>query len=498
MTAPRRPRRGGGGVLLELTVDHENPEPLHLQICDQIRQAVAAGRLDAGARLPATRTLAEQLGVARSTVIHAFTLLREEGYLSARMGAPTRIVNQPPDAFLAPPPAAPVHAPRVGGPGLSVRGRMIHAEGGRLMVTERPARPFRIATPAVDQFPMAVWERLCSRVVRTMPAPMMSYGDPAGLRPLREAVAAYVAVSRGIGCSADQVMITAGTQQAFTLVADLTTDPGDQVWVEDPGYYAMRGALRAAGLGLAHLPVDREGLDPVAGRRLAPDARLAVVTPSSQMPLGLQMSERRREELLAWARDAGAWILEDDYSAEFRYGSRPAPTLYAADQGRHVLYAGTFSKSLFPSMRLGYLVVPPDLVDAFSRARQYADFHPPFLEQAVMALMLSEGYFERHVRKLRAVYRERRNLLADRLRSRLGGLVRVEPLEAARHLLVWLPPGWSDVDTAARCTAAGVEVLPLSAFTVRATVPPALVLGYSGLRDIEIIEGADLLTMAIG
>ena len=291
-------------------------------------------------------------------------------------------------------------------------------------------------------------------------------------------------------------MVVAGSQQALDLAARVLLDPGDKVWLEDPGYHGARGAFTAAGGTVVPVPVDQDGLDVMAGRTLAPDARLAFVTPSRQLPLGATMSLARRLALLEWASTARAAIFEDDYDSEFRYASRPLPALQGLDRAGCVLYAGTFSKVTFPSMRLGYLVVPPSLVDAFGAARHFADFHSPFLEQAVMTDFIVEGHFERHIRRMRAIYHERQVLLVNLARERLGGLLDVRPADAGMTVVGWLGGGLDDVATARAAERAGLHVLPISPLAVR-PLPPALLLGYAGVRDDEIREGVNRLGIVL-
>ena len=278
-------------------------------------------------------------------------------------------------------------------------------EGARRLVG--PPRAFRLGTPGVDLFPVGLWSRLASRRLRSVTSAQLDYGDPAGLRALREAIASHVQTARGTRCEADQVLMVAGAQQGFELVCRLLLDPGDRVWMEEPGYPGARSALRAAGARIVPVPVDAEGLDVARGARRAGDARLAYVTPSHQYPLGVPMSLPRRLALLRWARAARAWVIEDDYDSEFRYGARPIPCLHGLDVDGRVIYVGSFSKTLFPALRLGFLIVPPDLRERLVAARAAADQHPPTLDQAVLADFILEGHFARHLRRMRMAYRER-------------------------------------------------------------------------------------------
>lgn len=531
--------------------------PLHQQVYDALRGAILDGRLAPGTRLPSSRTLAAELGVARNTVLEAFARLRTEGYVHGARGGGTRVRPLLPDALLAVgrPAAARVgrgrtspgtlpgpqpvagpdvrsrrNAPRPAdavAPRIAARSAALLAAGGALARTAahpgaRTAVPFRLHTPDVSSFPSRLWARLEARRWRR-DLVHLGDGDPAGEPALRAAVAAYVAAARAARCTAEQVIVVSGTQQALDLCARLLLDPGDAAWVEDPGYAGAHAALASAGARLVPVPVDGEGLDVAAGERLAPDARLAYVTPSHQFPLGAVMSAPRRLALLAWARRVGAWVVEDDYDAEFRYAGRPLPCLQGLDAGldagryagdgppvgpttgaTRVLYAGTFNKTLAPGLRLGYLVVPDALVDAARTVRAAADRHPPTLVQGVLADFVGEGHYARHLRRVRALYAERQAALLAAAPA-LDGRLALAPDPAGLHLVGWLPPGVRDAVAADAARALGVEVSALSRFTLGAgTICPhpgrareALLLGYAAFDERAIRAGVDRLRRAL-
>ncbi|HEU5039468.1 MAG TPA: PLP-dependent aminotransferase family protein, partial [Gemmatimonadales bacterium] len=356
-------------------------------------------------------------------------------------------------------------------------------------------RPFRPGVPALDEFPRALWARLSSR--RWRRAPMLGYGDVSGFAPLREAIAEYVRAARGARCTPDQIVVVNGSQQGVDLAARVLLDPGDVVWMEDPGYGGARIALLAGGAELVPVPVDAEGLIVEQGRQLAPRARMAYVSPSHQFPLGVTMSAGRRLDLLRWAATAGAWVLEDDYDSEFRYDARPLASLQGMDEQGRVIYVGTFSKTLFPALRLGYLIVPDPLVDAFRAARAAADRHSPVVDQAVLADFLTQGHFARHVRRMRRLYAERQDALVEAIRERLGGRLEAPPRAAGMHLMAWLRPGEDDGGVAARAAEAGVETPPLSRYAVRRPARGGLLLGWAGYSPAAIREGVDRLAMAL-
>ncbi|MEX0749989.1 MAG: PLP-dependent aminotransferase family protein, partial [Dehalococcoidia bacterium] len=352
--------------LPQVRLDPGSPEPMYRQLYDAVRKAVLDRTLAPGTRLPATRELARDLGVARNTVMLAFDQLIAEGYVEGRVGAGTYVTDALPDELLSA--RTPSRSPRrpAAGRALSERGRMLSRTRVTLNPPDQPERrAFRMGMPDFAAFPFREWARITSRLWRDPPHELLFYGDPAGYAPLRAQIAAYVGAARAVQCDVSQVMVVAGSQHALELAARLLVDPGDAVWIEDPGYLGARAALQSSGARLVPVPVDDEGIDVEAGMRRCADARVAYVTPSHQFPLSVTMSLGRRLALLDWAARANAWILEDDFDSEYRYAGRPLASLQGLDGYARVIYIGTFSKVMFPSLRIGYMVVPPDLVDAF-------------------------------------------------------------------------------------------------------------------------------------
>ena len=486
-----------------VSLDEASPVPLYRQLYDELRGAILGGRLGPGSRLPSTRDLAADLGVSRNTVTNAFLQLWAEGYLEGKVGSGTYVSRSLPDDLLRARPNAAREAPRVPASarvdrGLSRRGELLAATPATATVRRGRPRAFRSGVPALDAFPSETWARLEARCWRGAPQSLLGYGDPAGYRPLREAIAGYLGAVRAASCSWEQVVVVSGSQQALDLCARVLLDPGDPAWVEDPCYPAARGALVGSGARLMPVRVDGEGLDVAAGEARAVDARLAYITPSHQYPLGVTMSLARRLALLDWANRSGAWILEDDYDSEYRYSGRPLSSLQGLDDGGRVLYLGTFSKVLSPALRLGYLVVPPDLVDAFAAARALVDRHSPLMEQAVLAEFMTEGHFARHLRRMRLLYAERRDALVEEVERGLAGLIEVGPAEAGLHLVGWLPEGTDDHKASRRAAARGVEAAPLAAYRIEAPQRPGLLLGYAAVDEEEIREGARQLAEALG
>ncbi|WP_240359006.1 PLP-dependent aminotransferase family protein [Pyxidicoccus trucidator] len=485
-----------------LVLDASTGAPLHAQLAEALRGAILAGRLAPGTRLSSTRALAEQLDVSRNTVLNAFARLLAEGYLVGHTGSGTYVARELPERLLAVrhAPAAPTPARHVDPRALSKRGAAVASVPPLAAPAEgmAPGRmAFRMGVPALDAFPSELWGRLLHNRWQRSWRDLLSHIPAAGHLPLRRAVADYLATARGVRCVPEQVLIVNGTQQALSLTAQVLLDVGDAAWVEDPGYSPAHGALIAAGATRVPVPVDAEGLDVEAGLRLAPHARLAIVTPAHQFPLGVVMSERRRRALLAWAAREEAWVLEDDYDSEFRYVGRPPPALQGLTAEARVLYTGTFSKVLSPALRLGYLVVPESLVDAFSTARVFVDRHSASLEQAVLTDFITQGHFSRHVRRMRVLYAARQEALVEAARRELRGLVDVSPLHTGMHLVGWLPEGVDDRAASAKAAQAGLQAFALSAFQLQGRPRGALLLGYACVPEEELAEGVSRLARAL-
>jgi len=481
-----------------LTLDPTAPVPVYRQIYDGLRAAILAGRLAPGAQLPSTRTLATGLGIARTTVVAAFAQLLAEGYLDGKVGAGTYVARELPDDLLharidAAPTAGPARATRL----LSRRGELLATTPASGLAGRGAPRAFRPGVPALDAFPCAVWARLVTQCWRHPPHGLLGYNDPAGYQPLREAIATYLGAARAVHCDPAQVIVVAGSQQGLDLVARVLLDPGEAVWIEDPGYLGARGALLGAGAALVPVPVDAEGLDVAAGVARCPDARLAYVTPSHQYPLGVTMSLARRLALLDWAARSGAWVLEDDYDSEYRYAGRPLAALQGLDTAGRVIYLGTFSKVLSPALRLGYLVVPPALVDAMAAGRALMDFGAPAMSQAVLAEFMAQGHFARHIRRMRAIYAERQGILVDAVRRELAGRVEVRPADAGMHLIGRLVDGTDDRAAAAHASGYGIELPPSSVYSLTQQRSDAVLLGYTAFNGQEITQGIRTLALAL-
>lgn len=496
-----RLRRSSDAFEPLVLLDARSATPPYRQLYDGLRQAIVAGRLRPGARLPAARALGADLALSRNTVEQAYEQLHAEGYVDRhpRRGtfvtvtAPEQVLHASPSASLSPRSrtattrSAPPHR------FLSARGRAIAdivLPAG--VNTFAPPRPFRPGVPALDAFPISLWSRLSARYWQRVSRRHLAYGHSAGYQPLREAIAQHLAAARGVRCTTDQVIIVGGSQQALGLATRLLLDRGDTVWMEEPGYVGARAAFLASEARMVPVPVDDDGLRVDIGERRAPHARMAFVTPSHQHPLGVVMSVQRRIALLQWARRAEAWILEDDYDSEIRYQGRPLPAMQGLDEDERVIYLGTFSKTMFPALRLGYVIVPPGLVDAFVTARLIADRHSSVVEQAILADFIGQGHYARHVRRMRTLYAERQQALCDAL-ARFGDVLEVQPARAGLNLLAWLPPGVDDRVVAAATLRAGIEAPPLSPFAQEAASRGALILNFSGYDALALRPAATRL-----
>lgn len=481
-------------------LDSSGSLPLYRQLYRDLRQAILASKFLPGMQLPATRALADKLDVSRNTVLEAYEQLTAEGYLESRVGSGTYVTQELPEDLLRVRGESHLNAP-VGGNSdeasdtslLSDRGDLLtNIELSSFRADEKP-RAFRPGLPALDSFPIETWSRLTTRRWRSLPASMLGYRQSAGYPPLREAIATYLQESRGVHCSPEQVLIVSGTQQAITLTAHVLLDPGDRAWVEDPGYPRAQGAFRWAGAQAVPAPLDDEGLALDRIRSGRADAKLAYVTPSHQYPLGMTMSLSRRLELLDWANTEEAWILEDDYDSEYRYEGRPIAALQGLDDAGRVIYAGSFSKVLFPALRLGYLVVPPALVEPFAAAKSLVERCPPLPPQMVVTDFLEEGHFEQHLRRMRTLYAERQSILIDALHARADDWLDVSSDEAGLHLTVFLRDDLDDQTVSAALQDRDVVAPPLSFYSLRSLDRDGLVLGYAAVNEPDIRAGVDQL-----
>jgi GntR family transcriptional regulator/MocR family aminotransferase len=487
-----------------INLDPQAPRPLHQQLYQELRRSILSGRLSAGQRLPSTRALAKSLGLSRATVTQSYEQLTSEGYLQPVVGSGTSVSTQLPDELLQSPPVKPAPQTRQVQPTKprSEPSVKLSSYGTRLaQFIQEPEIPahlinFRYCRPAVDHFPIEIWRRLLARHCRAGEHELLDYAEGGkGDAPLRETLARYLARARAVNCTPEQIIIVNGSQQALQLCAQVLVDRGDMVALEEPGYLGARQAFLMHGARLHPVPVDEAGVRLEA----LPDeaAKLLYVTPSHQFPTGAVLALPRRLELLAWAEKTGTLLVEDDYDSEFRYGGRPVPALQGLTQSENVLYVGTFSKVLFPALRVGYLVVPQALARLFERAKWLLDRHTPTLEQRALADFINEGYLERHLRRMRTLYDQRRHTLVQTLQTQFGGAVTILGENSGMHLMIRLRTKWTDTEVTARATAAGVGLLSARIYYLGAGRDDEFVLGYAMLSERKIQAGIRRLAKAL-
>ena len=485
-------------VITLVPLDQSSTTALHEQIFIALRRIILTGKLAPGAKLPSTRMLSTELRVSRNTVLAAFEQLSSEGYVESRIGGGTYVASVPPDERLA---ARPDEGAKTAtlrrSISLSGRGRDFETADVEWATHHRKQVAFKLGVPAVDVFPFALWEKLNNRVLRRRSPQMFGYGSPIGLGRLRSAVASYLVSARGVRCEPEQVLILEGAQVAIDLAMRVLLDRGDLAWMEEPGFPGARAAFQANGARIIPIPVDQDGLSLVAAGSVEPP-RMIYVTPSHQFPLGVAMSASRRQELLRFAETNDTWIIEDDYLSEFRYSGRPVQALQGMDAGGRVIYVGSFSKTIFPALRLAYLVLPPDLVDVFTAARAATGLQASTPAQAVVADFISEGHFVRHLRRMRNLYLERQQVLLHAAKSELDGMLAVRPADAGMHLIGMLPPGIDDREVSSAAAAAGVECVPLSHCYLGGMSLHGLLLGYPGIRPPLIGRAIRDLSTVLG
>lgn len=459
----------------------------------EIRAAILSGRIAPGVRLPPSRDFAHQSGVSRGTLLAALAQLIAEGYLVGVVGKGTFVSTQlptPRDRKSAVPPSVTTGS-------LSRRGMLLADSPFSIGGRQHEARPFRPNQPDLSAFPFALWNRLAARRSRLSRLSMLADGDARGYPPLRQAIAEHLRYSMRIDCDPDQILIVGSVQQALDLCARLLLDPGDEMWMEDPGYAGARHIFRAAGARLVGIPVDAQGMDVEAGIRLAPRARLAYVTAGRQSPLGMPLTLERRLSLLRWAEGAGACVIEDDYDSEFRYSGKRIAALKSLDTRGRVIYAGSFSKLLFPSLRLAYVVAPPWLAPQFAAALSLTARHMPLLPQAVLHEFIAEGHFGRHLRAMRMLYGERARALEEAVERHLDGLLAVLPITNGIDATALLPIASDDASIARAAAAAGIETRPLSAYRIDGPAPSGLVLGFAPFARRQIEAGVAVLAKVL-
>lgn len=445
------------GVVPLIPIDRDLATPLHRQVYVGFRDAILRGGLTPGQQVPSSRALATILGISRFPVLDAYSQLSAEGYFESRIGAGTFVARS-----LRSHRKQATYPVEISAGSRTVSRRVSLSPQFDDVPWRHGLGAFTVHQPAIDQFPFEVWSKLVARNSRSPRVRAFHHIDPLGLRPFREAICAYLSTSRAVRCDPDQIMVVSGSQQALDITTRVLLNPGDKVWLEEPCYPLVRSILVGSGCHVVPVPVDDDGLSVSEGKKFAGKARAAFVTPSHQYPLGVTMSISRRLELLEWAIRSSAWIVEDDYDSEFRFESQPVASLQGLDTTDRVIYIGTFSKVLFPSLRLGYIVIPRDLVEHFQAVRFAMDIFPPYLFQEVLTDFMSAGHFVRHIRRMRGLYKARRMALVESLGAEFGEFLEIHGSEAGMHLSVTLPEGHRDTKIAMRAANEKLWLFPLS------------------------------------
>lgn len=480
--------------LVHFPLDPRDERPLFQQLYLVLRKAIVAGTLAPGSRLPSSRELAARLGISRTSVIAAYDQLLAEGYVAGRRGSGTYVSEDVPVATPAKA-GRPAMRKAAAVQAISAAGQRYARFGADLSLPGR--QPFTTGCCLVDARTVEAWRRIGSEQMRHFDPANLAYADPGGEEALRQQVAEYLRAARAVQCEPEQIIITSGAQQAIDLSVRILLEPGDAVWVEDPGYLASRAALTAQGMQVTGVPVDEAGLMVEQGVAAAPGARAVYITPSHQYPTGAVMSMARRLELLGWAARNGAWIIEDDYDSEFRYDGPPLASLQGLDRHGCVIYVGTLSKVMFPGLRLGFAVVPPRLADAFRGARFLSDRSPPVLLQAMAAEFMRRGFLTSHIRRVRQQYREARDVVIEALGRQLGDLVETEKPGCGIQLVTHFRVPVSDLAIAEAAARHGVTVRPVSPHYLQVAPRQGLVLGYSGFDSHSLRSAAAALGRAV-
>ncbi len=488
-------KRSFKGSFASLALNRESEIPLYEQITMQLRGVIANGHLKPGERLASTRTLARDWGVSRNTVLQVFDALCGEGYLESRVGDGTYVADSVPDLdFLDLRPAPETPAPcQALYPfrHLSQRGKNLMQQH-QSTPPERPV-PFMPDVPDVRGFPLKTWLRLMNEVSGRLTGENLVHVSNTGDESLRQAIAHHVRTLRNVDCSASQVIVTSGSQQGLDLVTRMLLDPGDPVWMEEPGYVGMRATFRANACNVMSVPVDGEGLDVNAGREMFAAPRLICVSPARQYPVGAPLSKTRRDALVEYAARSGAWVLEDDYDSEMRYEGTLTPALQSIDQAGRVIYMGTFSKTLLPSFRLGFLIVPDDIAGPFARARSVIDRHAPLMEQMVLAEFIHRGFYAAHLRQMRITYYERQQAMLEVLDKVLDYRPPDYETESGMHFMIPLKDGVDDRAVSNDLWQRGIVARPLSIYYNGTSPRPGLLLGFAAFSPQTIRDaGEDL------
>jgi GntR family transcriptional regulator/MocR family aminotransferase len=484
-----------GAILPFIRVDQDAATPKFRQIQDQLRTAILMGHLRAGTRLPASRVLADELEMSRPTIVRVLENLKSEGYLETRHGSGTFVASDLPSQLARPGKASGAVMAAAGTrPHLALIGNLSSEMSAN--IGKADYRPFLPNHPAFERFPFAVWRKCWNTATRGGQTSSLGYGDPAGEKMLRQRIAEYLALHRGDRCDPEQIVVTPGGHSAFALAALVLANPGDRIWLEDPGPVTVYNLFRALALQVCPVGVDADGMDVAGAIAAYPDARFAFTMPSRHHPLGVTMSLHRRMALLDWARTNEGWIVEDDYDSEFRYVGPPLPSIRSIDGYDRVIYVGTFSKALYPAIRVGYLVLPPALVGAFRSLAGLMNRSVPVDIQLALGEFIGGGHFATHLRRMRDLYTQRRAAFMEIGTPILAGLARIDCPDSGMNAIAWLDGGRDDVAVHRSAAAVGVQCFPLSDYKVGTKMQGALIMGFSGVlpermkRYFEMLAGA--------
>lgn len=468
-----------------------NGEPVYRQIYNSIRTSILDGTLAAATQLPSTRTLADDLGISRMTVVNAFDQLLAEGYLIGKAGSGTFVAAELPEEYLTTP------QQKRGGRNKLERRLPLSKYGDHLARRHRSILeneevtglvPFQHGLSAIDEFPFRIWQKISNKCGQVSLRKLLSQNGPLGFEPLRKALADHLRTARAVNCTSNEIVITGGAQQGLDLISRIMLNEGDQVWMDEPGYLGARDAFSGTGAKVLPVGQDADGFDLDFATKKYGKAKVIYTTPSHQFPVGGSMSINRRLEMLEWAENSDAWIIEDDYDSEFRYEGRPLASMQGLDRNSRVIYLGTFSKTIFSVLRLGCVVVPPDMVSLFEATRLITDGHSPLFEQAILAEFISGGHFGRHIRRMRKLYSERQKILLHAAEKYLKGKIELEAASSGMHLVGWLPEGASDTAFSSTAATRGVRLAPLSDYATRPSKRSGLLFGYAGFGEKQIVS----------
>jgi GntR family transcriptional regulator / MocR family aminotransferase len=472
----------------ELTLDSRpRHQTLSSWLYAQLRLAIIEGRLKAGTRLPASRDFAKQYEISRGTVVSVFERLQSEGYVSSLVGSGTR-VNR-----IAPVTSASTDQIQ---PPAYIRRAIadyVRPKPWIGLTAKTEIRPFSMRYPALAEFPAALWASIAARRARSFQSWLRTFEDGHGYRPLRQAIAEYLSTSRGVRCGPDQIVVVSGVQQGLDLLARLLLKPGDPIWIEDPAYFGASIAFSNVGAKLISISVDEQGLSVSAGLRKSPVATGVYVTPGHQFPLGMTMSLERRIDLLQWASRTGAFVIEDDYDSEYRFQGQPVPAMQSLDRNSNVIFVGSFNKLLFPSLGIGYIVLPPSLVDVFLAFRYRTSFHHLSADQPVLCDFIADGHLSRHLRRMRDLYSSRLSALIDAGKRSLSGLLEISDVRAGLYTAAFLKNGMTSWQAEEAAEAAGVEAIAIDRYSLDRPDPRGVVLGFATFNEAEIRAGVSRL-----